>query len=153
MRQLTRLVRYALPYWWQILASVVLMAAVGALDAFKYLLVRPVFDRVLNPASGSKDIQLFTLPVSHHVVYLHQFVPSRITNAWSAVAFALIASTILKGICDYTGTYLVNHAGFGMITDLRDDLYNAIMRRSAAFFSKHTTGTLLSAIINDIERV
>ncbi|MGB2605351.1 MAG: ABC transporter ATP-binding protein, partial [Candidatus Sulfotelmatobacter sp.] len=37
--------------------------------------------------------------------------------------------------------------------DLRDDLYNAIMRRSAAFFSKHTTGTLLSAIINDIERV
>ena len=153
MRQLTRLVRYALPYWWQIVASVVLMAAVGALDAFKYLLVRPVFDRVLNPASGSKDIQLFTFPGTHHVVYLQQFVPSRITNAWSAVAFALVASTILKGICDYTGTYLVNHAGFGMITDLRDDLYNAIMRRSAAFFSKHTTGTLLSAIVNDIERV
>ena len=64
-----------------------------------------------------------------------------------------LASTVLKGICDYAGTYLVNHAGFGMITDLRDDLYNAIMRRSAAFFSKHTTGTLLSAIVNDIERV
>lgn len=51
MRQLTRLVRYALPYWWQILSSVVLMALVGALDAFKYLLVRPIFDRVLNPAT------------------------------------------------------------------------------------------------------
>jgi ATP-binding cassette, subfamily B, bacterial MsbA len=153
MRQLMRLVRYALPYWWQIVSSVVLMAAVGALDAFKYLLVRPVFDRVLNPASGSKDIQLFTIPHTHHIVYLHQFVPSRITNAWSAVAFALVASTILKGICDYTGTYLVNHAGFGMITDLRDDLYNAIIRRSSAFFSKHATGTILSAIVNDIERV
>ncbi len=153
MRQLTRLVRYALPYWWQILASVVLMALVGALDAFKYLLVRPVFDRVLNPATGSKDIQLFIIPGTHHAVFLQQFVPSRFTNAWTIVAFALVASTILKGICDYTGTYLVNHAGFGMITDLRDDLYNAIMRRSAAFFSKHTTGTLLSAIINDIERV
>jgi subfamily B ATP-binding cassette protein MsbA len=47
----------------------------------------------------------------------------------------------------------VNHAGFGMITDLRDDLYTALLRRSAAFFSKHTTGTLLSTIINDIERV
>jgi len=153
MRQLTRLVRYALPYWWQIVASVVLMALVGALDAFKYLLVRPVFDRVLNPATGSKDIQLFVIPGSHHAVFLQQFVPARFTNAWTIVAFALVASTILKGICDYGGTYLVNHAGFGMITDLRDDLYNAIMRRSAAFFSKHTTGTLLSAIINDIERV
>ena len=47
----------------------------------------------------------------------------------------------------------MNHAGFGVITDLRDDLYNAILRRSAAFFSKHATGTLLSTIINDIERI
>src|SRR5580704_13972144 len=153
MRQLTRLIRYALPYWWQILSSVTLMAAVGALDAFKFVLIRPVFDRVLNPATGSKDIQLFVLPVTHHPVYLQQLLPSRFTNAWTMVAVALIGSTILKGIFDYTGTYLVNHAGFGMITDLRDDLYNAIMRRSAAFFSRHTTGTLLSTIINDIERV
>jgi ATP-binding cassette, subfamily B, bacterial MsbA len=153
MRQLTRLIRYALPYWWQIVSSVVLMAAVGALDAFKFLLIRPIFDRVLNPSTGSKDIQLFVIPVTHHPVYLQQLVPSHFTNAWTMVAVALIGSTILKGIFDYTGTYLVNHAGFGMITDLRDDLYNAILRRSAAFFSKHTTGTLLSTIINDIERV
>jgi subfamily B ATP-binding cassette protein MsbA len=153
MRQLTRLVRYALPYWWQILCSVVLMALVGALDAFKFLLIRPIFDRVLNPSTGSKDIQLFIIPVTHHPVYLQQLVPSHFTNAWNMVAVALVGSTILKGIFDYTGTYLVNHAGFGMITDLRDDLYNAILRRSAGFFSKHTTGTLLSTIINDIERV
>ena len=153
MRQLTRLIGYAFPYWWQILASVLLMAAVGGLDAFKYLLVRPVFDRVLNPATGSQNIQLFVIPGTHHPVYLQQFVPSHFTNAWTIVAFALLTSTILKGICDYSGTYLVNHAGFGMITDLRDDLYTALLRRSAAFFSRHTTGTLLSTIINDIERV
>ena len=153
MRQLTRLVRYALPYWWQILCSVVLMALVGALDAFKFLLIRPIFDRVLNPSTGSKDIQLFIIPVTHHPVYLQQLVPSHFTNAWNMVAVALVGSTILKGIFDYTGTYLVNHAGFGMITDLRDDLYNAVLRRSAGFFSKHTTGTLLSTIVNDIERV
>ena len=69
------------------------------------------------------------------------------------MAFALVAATILKGIFDYAGTYLVNYAGFGMITDLRNDLYNSILRRSAAFFQKHTTGTLISTIVNDIERV
>ena len=153
MRQLMRLIRYALPRWWPILSSVLLMAAVGGLDAFKYLLVRPVFDRVLNPVTGSKDIQLFLNPLTHHPVYLQQFVPARFTNAWTIVAFALVASTVLKGICDYSGTYLVNYAGFGMITDLRDDLYTTLLRRSAAFFSKHTTGTLLSTIINDVERV
>ena len=60
---------------------------------------------------------------------------------------------VLKGVFDYVGTYLVNYAGFGMITDLRNELYTATLRRSVAFFQKHTTGTLLSALINDIERV
>jgi len=41
------------------------------------------------------------------------------------------------------GTYLVNYAGFGMITDLRNQLYNSILRRSSAFYQKHTTGTLI----------
>ena len=69
------------------------------------------------------------------------------------MAYALVASTVLKGVFDYAGTYLVNYAGFGMITDLRNDLYDSVLRRSAAFFQKHTTGTLISTIVNDIERV
>ncbi len=153
MRQLTRLLRYALPYWWQVLASVSFMALVGLLDAFRVLLVGPVLDRVLNPSSGSNDIRLFSLPRSHRTIYLQQFVPSHLHDAWTIVAYALVASTILKGICDYLGTYLVNYAGYGMITDLRNHLYDCILRRSAAFFEKHTTGTLISTIVNDIERV
>ena len=69
------------------------------------------------------------------------------------MAFALVVSTLLKGIFDYCGTYLVNYAGFGMITDLRDDLYDAILRRSVSFFQQHATGTIVSTLINDIERV
>ncbi|HXZ31468.1 MAG TPA: ABC transporter ATP-binding protein [Terriglobales bacterium] len=153
MRQLTRLIRYVAPYWWQLLSSVLLMALVGFFEAFRILLVGPVFDRVLNPASGSNNIQLFTIPYSNRVIYLQQFVPSHFHNAWTIVAFALVASTVLKGICDYSGTYLVNYAGFGMITDLRNKVYDSVIRRSAAFFQKHTTGTLISTIVNDIERV
>ena len=153
MRQLTRLIRYALPYWWQIVSSVWLMAAVGMFDAFRILLIGPVLDRVLNPSTGSSNIQLFTVPGTQKAILLQKLIPAHFSDTWRIVAFALVASTILKGIFDYCGTYLVNHAGFGMITDLRDDLYNAILRRSAAFFSKHTTGTLLSTIVNDIERV
>jgi subfamily B ATP-binding cassette protein MsbA len=152
-RQLTRLLRYVLPYWWQILASVVLMAFVGLLDAFRVLLIGPIFDRVLNPASQGRTIQLFKLPGTERFFYLSELLPSRFQHPWTAVAFALVAATVLKGIFDYAGTYLVNFAGFGMITDLRDRLYNSILRQSAAFFSKHPTGTLLSTIVNDIERV
>jgi len=153
MRQLMRLVRYVLPFLVQLLPGVCLLASVGFLEAFRLMLLKPVVDRVLNPASGSDYIPLFTIPKIDRPVYLQSFVPTHLHNAWTVVAFALVASTILKGICDYAGTYLVNHAGFGMITNLRNDLYNSVLRRSAAFFTKHTTGTLISTIINDIERV
>jgi subfamily B ATP-binding cassette protein MsbA len=129
------------------------MAAVGLLDAFRLLLIGPIFDRVLNPGSQSREMQLFKIPGSEHAIYLQRFVPSHFQNPWTVVAFALVAATVLKGICDYAGTYLVNYAGFGMITDLRNDLYDSILQRSAAFFHKHTTGTLVSTIVNDVERV
>ncbi len=153
MRQLTRLLRYVGPYRVQLLTSVIAMALVGLLDAFRLLLIGPILDAVLNPAAQTKKLALFTYPGTHHTVYLQRFVPSHFSNAWTVVAFALVAATVLKGIFDYLGTYLVNYAGYGMITDLRNDVHDSILRRSAAFFQQHSTGTLLSAIINDIERV
>jgi len=153
MRQLIRLVRYVLPFLLQLLPGIFLLAGVGFFEAFRLMLLKPVLDRVLNPSSGSENIILFTVPQTNHPIYLQRFVPTHFHNAWTIVAYALVASTVLKGIFDYTGTYLVNHAGFGMITNLRNDLYNSVLRRSAAFFQKHTTGTLISTIINDIERV
>ena len=152
-RQLSRLLRYVLPYWWQVIASVLLMAVVGLLDAFRVLLIGPIFDRVLNPASQGRTLQLFKLPGTERFFYLSELLPAHFQHPWTAVAVALVSATVLKGIFDYAGTYLVNYAGFGMITDLRDGLYNSILRQSAAFFSKHATGTLLSTIVNDIERV
>jgi subfamily B ATP-binding cassette protein MsbA len=153
LRPLIRLLLYVLPYWWQVLASVMLMALVGLLDAGRVLLIGPIFDSVLKPESQEKAIPLFKLPGSDRFLDLQQLVPSHFHNPWTMVAFALVTATVLKGIFDYVGTLLVNYAGFGMITDLRDDLYNAILRSSAAFFTRHTTGTLLSTIVNDIEKV
>ncbi len=121
---------YVQPYWLQAITSVILMAAVGLLDAFRVLLVGPIFDRVWNPNTPDRTIPLLG-PRFH--ISLQQIVPAHLHNAWAIVAFALVASTLLKGIFDYCGTYLVNYAGFGMITDLRDDLYDAILRRSVSF--------------------
>src|SRR6202044_548297 len=144
------LLGYVQPYWLQSLTSVILMAGVGLLDAFRLLLVGPIFDRVLNPNGPDRTIPLLG---PRFGISLQQIVPSHFHNAWDIVAFALVASTLLKGICDYCGTYLVNYAGFCMITDLRDDLYDAILRRSVSFFQQHATGTIVSTLINDIERV
>jgi subfamily B ATP-binding cassette protein MsbA len=153
MSRLLRLLHYIRPYSLQALLSVLLMAAVGLLDAFRLLLIKPIFDRVLDPSAPNGGIEIFNFPFTHYQLDLRHLVPSHFHNDWTVVSFALVASTILKGLCDYGGTYLVNYAGFGMITDMRDDLYEAILRRSVSFFQKHATGTILSTLISDVERV
>jgi subfamily B ATP-binding cassette protein MsbA len=153
LRRIWRLLLYIRPYALYSLASVALMAVVGAMAAFRILLVKPIFDNVLSPDAPPGLVLLFRIPHTNDVINLQRLIPSYFHNAWVVVAVALVGSAFLKSVCDYFGTYLVNRAGFGMITDLRNDLYNAVLRRSVAFFQRHTTGTLLSTLINDIEKV
>jgi subfamily B ATP-binding cassette protein MsbA len=156
MRRLVRLLAYLRPYTLQALASVLLMAMVGLLDAFRVLLIKPIFDKVLKPSEATHHLPLIP-PISFGSLHIHldleQVVPGHFRNAWTMVAFALVASTMIKSLCDYLGTYLSNFAGYGMITDLRNDLYESILRRSVSFFQKHSTGTIVSTLINDVERV
>ncbi len=153
MMRIWRLVRYMRPYALLSLISVGLMAVVGALTAFRTLLVKPIFDNVLSGNTSPDIVLLFQIPNTHFVINLQRFVPHHFHNAWVVVAVALVGSAAVKSICDYLGTLLANKAGFGMITDIRNDLYRSVLRRSSAFFQKHTTGTLLSTLINDVERV
>ena len=104
-RQLARLLRYVVPYWAPFLVSIALMALVGLLDAFRVLLIGPIFDRVLNPDSQGRTLELFKFPGTERIFTLQQVIPSHFQNPWTAVAFALVAATVLKGIFDYLGTY------------------------------------------------
>ncbi|MGZ4842900.1 MAG: ABC transporter permease, partial [Candidatus Angelobacter sp.] len=153
MRQLTRLLAYLRPYVPHFIGSILLMAVVGLMDAFRILLMGPIIDRVLNPKTAGRSLTLFNLPGTHHVVYLQDFVPQHFRNPLTVVAVALVGTALIKGACDYIGTYLVNHAGFGLITDLRNRLYDTILQRSISFFSRHSTGTLVSTVVNDVEKV
>jgi subfamily B ATP-binding cassette protein MsbA len=154
MRQLTRLLAYLRPYAPHFIGSVLLMAVVGAMESFRIILMGPIIDKVLNPQSPGRSLTLIpSLPGTHHVIYLQDFVPQHFHNPRTVVAVALIGTALIKGVCDYIGTYLVNHAGFGLITDLRNRLYDTILRRSISFFSRHSTGTLVSTVVNDVEKV
>jgi subfamily B ATP-binding cassette protein MsbA len=154
MKNFLRLLRYGLPFWFQWLPGVLLLAMVGVLDTFRTLLFQPIFDQVLRPDAPEGPI-LLGLPDSRWHFDLRLLIPHFMHqhNAWNVVAIALVASTLAKGLCDYLGTYLVNYAGFGMITDLRNHLYEATLRRSTSFFHKYATGTILSTLINDVDRV
>ncbi|MGA2850985.1 MAG: ABC transporter ATP-binding protein [Terracidiphilus sp.] len=152
MKSFLRLVRYGLPFWFEWLPGVLLLAVVGLLEALRMALFVPILGVVLknNPSSA---LPLFPFAPTKWQFDVHNLAPHWMHNAGTVMAFALVGSTLIKGLCDYLGTYLVSYAGYGLITDLRNDLYEATLRRSSSFFHKHATGTILSTLINDVDKV
>jgi ATP-binding cassette, subfamily B, bacterial MsbA len=155
MKKYFRLLRFGLPYAVQWMPGVVLLAAVGLLDALRMALFVPILNVVLKPQTPDSSLVLFPTAPPQWQFDMHRIIPPglHIHNVLNIVALALVGSTVIKGLCDYLGTYLVNYAGFGMVTDLRNHLYEVIIRRSSSFYHRHPTGTILSTLINDVDRV
>jgi len=153
MRELSRLLRYSRPYTAHLLLSVILMACVGAAQGLTVLLVRPVFDRVLNPQSAEAPVVLFTVPIWKHPVLLDTFMPDSVRNVWTMVAIGFLAVFAIKGLFDYLANYLVNYVGFSAVTDLRQDVFDRVVHQDAHFFEANSTARLMSSIMNDLEKI
>ena len=69
------------------------------------------------------------------------------------VAVAIVGVFLIKGICDYVGNYLISYAGFSSVTDLRNAVFKKVLRHGASFFEAHSTGQLMSSIMNDVDKV
>ena len=65
MKEALRLLSYARRYWAHLVGSVVLMAMAGAAQAMLLLLIKPVFDRVLDPHAREQTgrMPLLTHPI------------------------------------------------------------------------------------------
>lgn len=154
MKDLSRLLRYAKPYMPALLLSVFFMAIVGLSQGLLVRLIPLIFERVLNPnPQDNAPALLFAIPFTSLRVYLSDIVPSFIHNIWRMVGFGILMCFLAKGVCDYLGNYLVNWVGVSAIMDLRQEVFDRVLRQDAQFFEQQGTGEIMSHIMSDIDRI
>ena len=91
MNRIWRLLKYSRPYALYSLASVVLMAVVSAMAALRIYLIKPIFEKVLDPQNLSTQFLLLRVPGLNRQIDLLFLVPSHFQNGWTVVAYALVA--------------------------------------------------------------
>ncbi len=154
MKELYRLLRYAKPYSTALLASIAFMAVVGLSQGFLVKLIPLVFERVLNPnRADNAPALLFSVAHPSIHVYLRDVVPFPISNIWTLVAVGIMMCYIAKAVCDYLGNYLINWVGISAIMDLRQEVFDRVLRQDARFFEDQSTGLIMSAVMNDIDKI
>jgi subfamily B ATP-binding cassette protein MsbA len=123
-RLFKRLFTYARPYRGWLLVSWLATFGYAAAGALLAYMVKPIFDRVLI---RSVDV--------------------------GQVAAIIVLLYVVKGFCSYLGTTLVASVGQRAVTDLRNALYEHVLNQSFTFLSRNSTGSLMSHITTDVEKI
>lgn len=118
-----RLLTYSRPYLRRIILAMIASLGVAATDVATAKLVQPLVDYVLN-------------------VQNLMFV-----NLVPVVVFSLAG---VKCVSRYVQDYFMKTAGQLVVQDLRNEMYDHSINLSMRYYSKHTVGSMVSRILNDI---
>jgi len=132
--------------------GIALLAIVASAEGLIVLMIKPIFDRVLTPSAPDSNVLLFTVPGLHFPVFLNHFFPPGIHNVWTVVAISLLVIFFVKSLAEFGGTLLIQFTGHRAITDLRNAVYEKILRQPIGFLQQQSTGRIMSSVINDVER-
>lgn len=118
-----RLIKLAKPHLPKFILAMLCMLVVGGLTSALAFLVKPVLDDIFMKKNA---VMLKWIPI------------------------AVVAIYMLKGLCTYVQTILMNFIGQRVVADIRNRLYQVIQTQSMSFFTKNQTGILMSRITNDV---
>lgn len=150
--QLRRLLSYARPYIFRLLFGVAMLAIVAFTEGLIALMVKPAVDQVLKPGISGNSVPLVTLPWSGRVLYLNSLLPASIHNVGTIFALSFLLIGAIRSLSEYFGNTQIQYVGHAAVTDLRNAVYSRVILQPIGFFQTHSTGRLISAAINDVER-
>nr|WP_321372069.1 ABC transporter transmembrane domain-containing protein [uncultured Desulfuromusa sp.] len=118
-----RLIKYAAPYKWIIALSMVASLGVSGCDAVIAYLVKPFVDELI--VAGNLGMA-------------------------KMIPFLVVALAAIKGFSRYVQSYNIQTAGQLAIQDIRNEVFGHSINLSMRFFSKNSSASLMSKILNDV---
>jgi len=144
-----RLLQLVKPYWVKLAFAMGCMILVSLLTASQALLVKPAMDGVFFKKEGIPPV------VKNIIIQLHlgDLLLKKDMEMLLLLPIAIILLFLLKGAFDYGQAYLMNFVGLRVVADIRQRLYDHLQNLSLSFFTRTSTGILISRITNDVNLV
>lgn len=135
-----RLYGYVGPYKWRFVVGLAFGFAFGLVNSLFPLVVAKVTGAIFphgapNPMAVQGHREIFNVGPQ--------------LNSIMAICLALPVLMFLRSICSYGNAYYMNWVSNKVVTDIRGQLFNKIVRHSMDFFNKMQAGYLISRITND----
>lgn len=122
MKDIKKILNLARPYWGRIALAGIGSLVISGMNGFLAWLAKPAVDKIFV------DKQAEYLPL---------------------IALGVLVAYSVRGIFSFFQSYLMKSAGSKIVRDIRNNLYQHIASLPMSFFSKDSTGAMISRIVND----
>lgn len=149
MKEFRRLLKYLKPNLLTFIVAFVAMIVGAFFETARLGLLKPIFEQVLPLGNSTGKSSFFGLEK-----YVPQsWIPTSSVDWWSTIAVLLLAFTVVKAIADYFSQYLMGYIGQSAVLQLRQDLYNHLLKQSNTFFERHRTNFLVSRLVTSSAQI
>lgn len=149
MKEFRRLLKYLKPNLLTFIIAFVAMIVGAIFETARLAMLKPIFEQVLPLGNSTGKSSFFGFEK-----YVPQsWIPTSSVDAWSTIAVLLLAFTIVKAIADYFSQYLMGYIGQSAVLQLRQDLYNHLLKQSNSFFERHRTNFLVSRLVTSSAQI
>ncbi|HLC16608.1 MAG TPA: ABC transporter transmembrane domain-containing protein [Thermodesulfovibrionia bacterium] len=123
MKDFRKLIQLARPHYKRIIIGVTMSFLASAMTGAIAWLVKPALDHVF---------------VQKQYQYL-KFIPA-----------GLVFLYLLKGFLEFGQNYMMKSVGYKIVRDMRNNIYRTLLYFPVSYFTKESSGKILSKIINDV---
>jgi len=146
-----RLLRFAAPYKWRFAAAIGCMIVLALATAAYVNLLGPVMEFLFTGKAGGMGALSWISPTSLDPGKLHDAMDQE--KVLRLLPWLIVAVSVVKGIAWYGQFHLMGMASQRIIADLRQALFDHMMRLSPSFFARRHSGDLMSRLGNDVQSV
>lgn len=152
--------RFAAPYKWNVVGSVVFNFLTMGLTVFSFAFIMPILRILFNLDNTSyvwKDWssgQFQDVLINNFYWYVTQII-GRIgpTATLALMATALIVATFLKVMAAYMSDYTVIPLRNGVVHDIRNQMYSKIVSLPIGFYTHEKKGDIMSRLLGDVGEI
>jgi ATP-binding cassette subfamily B protein len=143
------LARFLLPYWWQLLAVIVMLFAISGLTLILPLLVQQAVD---GPITTALQGRMWPQGIITSIdAAIRAPVPAADVKAVLPYGLGYFAVIMVIFVLRLGHTYLLQIVGQNALVDMRQTLFEHILKQDMRFFNKTPVGQLVSRLSNDID--
>jgi subfamily B ATP-binding cassette protein MsbA len=141
---------------WMLLALICMVIVTGS-TVFAYNLVRPVYDRLLQPkdevAGSATPAKGLVASLDSIAGEAEGWLRARVGESPANVLLLILGALLVKNAATFSARFFSARYGLATIRDLRDLIFDALLGQSPAYFIKTSSGVLVSRVVNDVQLI